>query len=55
MLATPAFFYQEVKDVQQSAVMSGTTSTKLQNTGKIRAYGAEFDLNAPDNRSAAHR
>jgi iron complex outermembrane receptor protein len=44
--ANLAVFHQTVKDIQQAALIPGTTTARLQNAGDLRSYGVEFDLTA---------
>jgi len=44
--ANLAVFRQTVKDIQQAALIPGTTTARLQNAGDLRSYGVELDLSA---------
>jgi len=39
-----AFFYQKTRDIQQAALIPGTTQSELQNAGDIEAYGTELEV-----------
>jgi len=44
--ANLAVFRQTVKDIQQAALIPGTTTARLQNAGDLHSHGVEFDLSA---------